>query len=65
MDRGKPSQARGGKSKTPQFPSDIFALGAKTARNESGDSKRSGPVPLGSKHSGPVPVSKLGKFPMN
>ncbi|XP_026678814.1 integrator complex subunit 1 [Diaphorina citri] len=60
MDRGKPSQARGGKSKTPQFPSDIFALGAKTARNESGDSKRSGPVPLGSKHSGPVPVSKLG-----
>lgn len=62
MDRSKPSQGRGGKSKTPQFPSDIFALGAKTSRNETGDSKRTGPVPLGSKHSVPGPSSKLGGY---
>uniref|UniRef100_A0A8D8YUP5 Integrator complex subunit 1 n=3 Tax=Cacopsylla melanoneura TaxID=428564 RepID=A0A8D8YUP5_9HEMI len=60
MDRSKLNQGRGGKSKTPQFPSDIFALGAKTGRNESGDPKRNVPNMLGSKHSGPVPTSKLG-----
>ncbi|XP_067009610.2 integrator complex subunit 1 [Anabrus simplex] len=40
MDRGKTSQGRGGKSKTPQYPADIFALGTKSARLEPTDSKR-------------------------
>ncbi|KAL1458048.1 hypothetical protein WDU94_008223 [Cyamophila willieti] len=59
MDRSKLNQGRGGQSKTPQFPSDIFALGAKTGRNESGDPKRNVPTMLASKHSGLVPTSKL------
>lgn len=29
MERGKGSSGRGGKSKTPQFPADLFALGSK------------------------------------
>uniref|UniRef100_A0A023EZS6 Uncharacterized protein n=1 Tax=Triatoma infestans TaxID=30076 RepID=A0A023EZS6_TRIIF len=31
MERGKGSSGRGGKSKTPQFPADLFALGSKNA----------------------------------
>lgn len=39
MERGKgTSGGRGGKSKTPQFPSDLFALGTKSTQNT--DSKR-------------------------
>uniref|UniRef100_A0A0K8TA78 Uncharacterized protein n=1 Tax=Lygus hesperus TaxID=30085 RepID=A0A0K8TA78_LYGHE len=31
MERGKSGSGRGGKSKTPQFPADLFALGSKTS----------------------------------
>lgn len=44
MDRGKTGTGRGSKSKTPQFPSDLYVLGAKGARNESNEPKRSVPV---------------------
>ncbi|XP_065226562.1 integrator complex subunit 1 [Planococcus citri] len=45
MDRGKTGTGRGSKSKTPQFPSDLYVLGPKGARNETGESKRPLPIP--------------------
>ncbi|KAJ1532280.1 hypothetical protein ONE63_000894 [Megalurothrips usitatus] len=39
MDRGKSTSGRGGKSKTPLYPADLFALGSKQ-RVDSGDPKR-------------------------
>lgn len=42
MERTKSSSGRGGKSKTPQFPADLYALGSKSTT----DSKqRSGTLP--------------------
>lgn len=49
MDKPKPALGRGGKSKTPQFPSDLYVLGPKGARTEANEPRR--PVPV------PVPVS--------
>ena len=40
MERTKGSSGRGGKSKTPQFPADLFALGTKS--NQNADNKRPG-----------------------
>ncbi|KAG8225318.1 hypothetical protein J437_LFUL001933 [Ladona fulva] len=53
MDRGKSSAGRGGKGKTQQYPSDIFALGSKSSRPEPAESKRTGGLPgkSGSSHS--------------
>jgi len=51
MDRGKTSQGRGAKTKTQQYPADLFALGSKSSRMESGETKRTGVVhgkPVGS-----------------
>ncbi|XP_046407555.1 integrator complex subunit 1 [Ischnura elegans] len=42
MERGKSSVGRGGKGKTQQHPSDIFALGSKSTRPESTETKRPG-----------------------
>ncbi|XP_025155435.1 integrator complex subunit 1 isoform X3 [Harpegnathos saltator] len=39
MDRGKTGVGRAGKSKIAQHPSDLFALGSKSSRNESSDAK--------------------------
>ena len=39
MDRGKAGIGRGAKSKIAQHPSDLFALGSKSSRNESSDVK--------------------------
>lgn len=39
MDRGKTGLGRAAKSKIAQHPSDLFALGSKSSRNESSDSK--------------------------
>ncbi|XP_032686897.1 integrator complex subunit 1 isoform X2 [Odontomachus brunneus] len=39
MDRGKAGVGRAGKSKIAQHPSDLFALGSKSSRNESSDAK--------------------------
>lgn len=39
MDRNKPGVGRGVKGKIAQHPSDLFALGSKSSRNESSDSK--------------------------
>lgn len=47
MERSKSSSGRGGKSKTPQFPADLYALGSKS----SGETKQ---------RSGPHPPSKVG-----
>lgn len=47
MDRGKTASGRGSKSKTPQFPSDLYVLGPKGARTEGNESKR--PVPVHTK----------------
>ncbi|XP_049803946.1 integrator complex subunit 1 isoform X1 [Schistocerca nitens] len=44
MERGKGSQGRGGKGKTPQYPADLFALGAKSGRVETAEGKRTGIV---------------------
>ena len=51
MDRGKSMSGRGGKGKTPHYPSDLYALGSKTqSRIETGESKRPPQT-----HSKPVP----------
>lgn len=39
MDRGKTGVGRAGKSKIAQHPSDLFALGSKSSRNENSDAK--------------------------
>lgn len=44
MDRGKASQGRGAKTKTQQYPADLFALGSKSSRMEGGEAKRAGVV---------------------
>jgi hypothetical protein len=44
MDRGKTSQGRGAKTKTQQYPADLFALGSKSSRMEGGEAKRIGVV---------------------
>ena len=44
MDRGKTGTGRGSKSKIAQHPSDLFALGSKSSRSESTDSKRPGVI---------------------
>jgi len=53
MDRGKVSQGRGAKTKTQQYPADLFALGSKSSRIEGGEAKRVGVVhgKPGSSHS--------------
>lgn len=50
MERGKSVQGRGGKSKTPQYPADLYALGSKA----SNEGKRSGSV-----HGKPGPSHSL------
>lgn len=45
MDRPKTGTGRGSKSKTPQFPDDLYVLGPKGARTESTETKRPLPVP--------------------
>ena len=45
MERGKSGTGRGSKSKAPQFPSDLYVLGPKGARNETNEPKRPLPVP--------------------
>ena len=50
MERGKSVQGRGGKSKTPQYPADLYALGSKA----SSEGKRSGSV-----HGKPGPSHSL------
>lgn len=44
MDRGKAGIGRGAKNKIAQHPSDLFALGSKSSRNESSDVKRPGVI---------------------
>lgn len=44
MERGKASQGRGAKTKTQQYPADLFALGSKSSRMEGGEAKRVGVV---------------------
>ncbi|KAJ9601644.1 hypothetical protein L9F63_000177 [Diploptera punctata] len=44
MERGKSSQGRGAKAKTPQYPADLFALGSKSSRVEGTEAKRPGVV---------------------
>lgn len=44
MDRPKSGVGRGSKSKTPQFPNDLYVLGPKGARAEGTEARR--PVPL-------------------
>ena len=44
MDRGKTGMGRGGKSKMAQHPPDLFALGTKSSRSDSSDSKRPGVI---------------------
>jgi hypothetical protein len=53
MERGKVSQGRGAKTKTQQYPADLFALGSKSSRIEGGEAKRVGVVhgKPGSSHS--------------
>lgn len=46
MDKPKPALGRGGKSKTPQFPSDLYMLGPKGARTEGNEPRRPVPVPV-------------------
>lgn len=45
MDRPKTGTGRGSKSKTPQFPDDLYILGPKGTRIESTETKRPLPVP--------------------
>lgn len=50
MERGKSGQGRGGKSKAPLFPTEVYALGSKSGT----EGKRNVPVPhskAGSSHS--------------
>lgn len=49
MERSKVTSGRGGKSKTPQFPADIFALGTKS--NQNADNKRPANHTKSSSHS--------------
>ena len=42
MERPKGSSGRGGKSKTPQFPADLYALGSKSTTDVK---QRSGTIP--------------------
>ena len=49
MDKPKPALGRGGKSKTPQFPSDLYVLGPKGARAEGNEPRRPVPVPVTAK----------------
>uniref|UniRef100_A0A1B6EU77 Uncharacterized protein n=1 Tax=Cuerna arida TaxID=1464854 RepID=A0A1B6EU77_9HEMI len=51
MDRGKSGSGRGGKSKIPQHPAEVYALGSKTGN----EAKRAVPVP----HSKPGPSHPL------
>ncbi|PSN34195.1 hypothetical protein C0J52_18279 [Blattella germanica] len=44
MERGKTSQGRGAKSKTQQYPADLYALGSKSSRIEGSEAKRAGVV---------------------
>ncbi|XP_069674723.1 integrator complex subunit 1 isoform X2 [Periplaneta americana] len=44
MERGKTSQGRGAKTKTQQYPADLFALGSKQSRIEGSEAKRAGVV---------------------
>lgn len=44
MDRGKAGIGRGAKNKIAQHPSDLFALGSKSSRNENSDVKRPGVI---------------------
>ncbi|KAG7214008.1 hypothetical protein KM043_001378 [Ampulex compressa] len=44
MDRGKTGIGRGAKNKIAQHPSDLFALGSKSSRGESSDTKRPGVI---------------------
>lgn len=59
MDRPKPNVGRGGKGKTPQFPSDLYILGPKGARNESIEAKRPIPVPSKPSTSHNIPGTKI------
>lgn len=49
MDRPKSGAGRGGKSKTPQFPNDLYVLGPKGARAEGSETRRPVPVPVSTK----------------
>ncbi|XP_012280876.1 integrator complex subunit 1 [Orussus abietinus] len=44
MDRSKAGVGRGAKNKVAQHPADLFALGAKSSRGESSDTKRPGVI---------------------
>nr|CAD7438682.1 unnamed protein product [Timema bartmani] len=44
MERGKTVQGRGGKTKTPQYPTDLYVLGPKSSRIDAVEPKRSAVV---------------------